>query len=354
MIDCERYWTVLQKMQCKTSTNVLNLVNVYVFNIGSICIHGKEVLRNFYVPSKNTGNNLTVKQMFDISEKLIVGTIRWDFLECDQSTGKILHGNNFLRSMKKKSSVYRMQRFMYFQILCYVLERWIRTQHKNIVWEENLSWFKDSPQYRTLDTSDGEPMEFEWNIFPGFTTHPRSPKVHETNERSITNQRTNYLHVDVQRHHMEIWRQWTGMQCQRHVWSIFAKRCPAGRWSFLGHGSEKKWYSTSIERPRGEWDRVAELMMIKFRESGHPVFRASSPLPRGTLKSKGCGQLSIHFCADGIRLKLIFAQLFLSISSVSTEQFQTCMMNTVPVKQERRDPCWPSNLTHCSRQQTYW
>ena len=34
----------------------------------------------------------------------------------------------------------------------------------NTVWEEQLSWFKDSPQNRTLDTIDGEPMEFEWNI----------------------------------------------------------------------------------------------------------------------------------------------------------------------------------------------
>ena len=39
-------------------------------------------------------------------------------------------------------------------------------------------------------------------------------------------------------------------------------------------------------------------MMIKFGESGHTVFRATSPLSRGTLKSKGDGKLSIHFCAD--------------------------------------------------------
>ena len=42
-----------------------------------------------------------------------------------------------------------------------------------------LSWFKDSPQYRTLDTIDGEPMEFEWNIFPGFTTLQLINKVFE-------------------------------------------------------------------------------------------------------------------------------------------------------------------------------
>ena len=39
-------------------------------------------------------------------------------------------------------------------------------------------------------------------------------------------------------------------------------------------------------------------MMIKFSESGYPVFRATSPLSRGTLKSKGGGKLSTHFCAD--------------------------------------------------------
>ena len=46
-----------------------------------------------------------------------------------------------------------------------------------------------------------------------------------------------------------------------------------------------------------------------------------------------------------IRLKLFFAQLFLLVSSVSTEQSQICVMNTVLVMQERRDPCWQDNLT---------
>ena len=80
----------------------------------------------------------------------------------------------------------------------------------------------------------------------------------------------------------------------------------------------------------------------------------SGPLSRGTLKSKGGGKLSVHLCADGKRLKLFFAQLFLSISSASTEQSRMCVRNTVLVKQVRRDPHWQSNLTYCSRQQTYW
>ena len=57
-------------------------------------------------------------------------------------------------------------------------------------------------------------------------------------------------------------------------------------------------YSISEDSPQGEWDKMAEKMMLEFGESRHPVFRATSPLSRGQLKSKGGGQLSIHYCAD--------------------------------------------------------
>ena len=46
--------------------------------------------------------------------------------------------------------------------------------------------------------------------------------------------------------------------------SLYAKRFGAGQWSFLGLGSEKKWYSISEDSPQEMWDRIAEQMMIKF------------------------------------------------------------------------------------------
>ena len=49
----------------------------------------------------------------------------------------------------------------------------------NTVWEDKLTWFKNSSQYRALNTIDGEPMEFEWNNFPGFTTLQLCNKVQE-------------------------------------------------------------------------------------------------------------------------------------------------------------------------------
>ena len=98
--------------------------------------------------------------------------------------------------------------------------------------------------------------------------------------------------------------------------SLYAKRFGAGQWSFFGPGSEKKWYCTSEDSPQGEWDRVAELMMIKFGEGGHPVFRATSPLSRGVLKSKGGGKLSIHYCADPGTIETVFRTI-ISVNQLS-------------------------------------
>ena len=53
-------------------------------------------------------------------------------------------------------------------VLC--LGKVIQNPTSNTVRERQFDWFKDSPQYRTLDTIDGEPMDVEWNVWPGFTT----------------------------------------------------------------------------------------------------------------------------------------------------------------------------------------
>ena len=80
--------------------------------------------------------------------------------------------------------------------------------------------------------------------------------------------------------------------------SLYAKRFGKGQWSFIGPGSEKKWYSISEDSPQGEWDNMAGRMLLEFADSGCPIFRASSPLSRGRFKSNGHGKLSIHNVAD--------------------------------------------------------
>ena len=160
----------------------------------------------------------------------------------------------------------------------------------NTVWEDKLTWFKSSSQYRDLDTIDCESMEFEWNIFQGFTTLQLCNKIQEFLSKMSEESEEFIGRIIFMSMLNDI--SWgskdTEKECElsAKLVSIHAKRFSPGRWSFLGPGSEKKWYSIHESKPQGEWDRVAELMMIKFSDSGHPVFRPTSPLSRGTLKSK--------------------------------------------------------------------
>ena len=83
----------------------------------------------------------------------------------------------------------------------------------------------------------------------------------------------------------------------------------------LDPGSEKKWYP-SEHSPEGAWDHVAEEMLLKFAESGHPIFRSTTPLSRGKLKSKGEGKVSIHFSADQDTVDTIY-RFILSVNQLS-------------------------------------
>ena len=101
---------------------------------------------------------------------------------------------------------------------------------------------------------------------------------------------------------------------KKYVWQApesskyLQRRFGIGQSSFIGPGSEKKWYSGEKNSPQGAWDHIADEMLLEFAESGHPIFRATTPLSRGILKSKGHGKLSIHFAADDFTIDTIFSQ----------------------------------------------
>ena len=152
-----------------------------------------------YAPLKITGENLTMKQMFDISEKLIVG-------QPDEIYGVNTISLDLVSDEEVISLSYAKVYVFSDSVLCF--GKMNENPQSNTVWERQLDWFKDSSQYRALYTIDGEPMEFEWNIFPRFTTLQLCNKVQEflsKNEQTARRiHRTDHLHVDVQRHLMVI------------------------------------------------------------------------------------------------------------------------------------------------------
>ena len=81
-------------------------------------------------------------------------------------------------------------------------------------------------------------------------------------------------------------------------------------------------------------DKMAEKM-LEFAESGHPVFRATSPLSRGQLKSKGHGKLSIHYCADLETIQTVFRTI-VSVNQLSLHgAVEKCVKNTKSFTIER-------------------
>ena len=154
--------------------------------------------RNNLHSIKNTGNNLTLKPMFDISEKLIVGQSDEIFgvspINLEDSSWKQL---SLVNDEEVISLSHAKVYVLSDSVLC--LGKVNQNPTSNTVWEEKLSWFKSSPQYRTLQLT-----ESRWNssgIFPRIhhvAAHQQCPRVHDQNGRPITIQRTNYLHVDVQ------------------------------------------------------------------------------------------------------------------------------------------------------------
>ena len=174
----------------------------------------------------------------------------------------------------------------------------------------NLQRAKVSTSSRILCCASGGPTEFEWNIFPGFTTLQLCGKINDLLSRlgetpEIFTGRILFMSMF---NDISCDRKGNKEEClgNARVVNVLAKKFGIGHWSFIGPGSEKKWYSGEENSPQGAWDHIADEMLLEFAESGHPIFRATTPLSRGILKSKGHGKLSIHFAADGDTIDTIF------------------------------------------------
>ena len=202
-------------------------------------------------------------------------------------------------------------------MLC--LGRILQHPESNEAWKKRIEWIINEKSYRDYDGIDGEPTEFEWNIYPGFTTLQLCGKINdllsdlgETPE--IFTGRIQFMSMF---NDISCDRKGNKEEClaNTRVVKVLAKRSGVGQWSFIGPGSEKMWYSAE-NSPQGAWDHIADEMLLEFAESGHPTFRATTPMSRGQLKSKGHGKLSIHFTADYPTIETVF-RIIISANQLS-------------------------------------
>ena len=144
-----------------------------VLTTESAVFMGKNYQNNRHSITNTT--DLTLKHMFDISSKLVseqddisgLETIGWE----NHSWRKLsLIGDEKIINLQR-TKVYVFSD----SVLC--LGKIQQNPESNEAWEQRLGWIKSSQSYRNFDRIDGEPTEFEWNIFPGFDTLQLCDKV---------------------------------------------------------------------------------------------------------------------------------------------------------------------------------
>ena len=89
------------------------------------------------------------------------------------------------------------------------------------------------------------------------------------------------------------------------VVSILAKKFGIGQWSFIGPGSEKKWYSMEENSPQGFWIISRTRCCWNSQKADVQFSVQQLHYPVVSSKSKGHGKLSIHHCADQATIETI-------------------------------------------------
>ena len=162
---------------------------------------GKNFMNN--ENSIKNSTDLTLKKMFDISEKLVSEE------EEINTVDKTYWKNHSWKqlSLIGDESVINLQRTKVYvfsdSVLC--LGKVHQHPESNEAWKKRIEWITTEISYRDYDGINVEPTEFEWNIFPGFTTLQLCGKVTDLRSKQIRRStrnfhRKNSIYVDVQRH----------------------------------------------------------------------------------------------------------------------------------------------------------
>ena len=209
--------------------------------------------------------SLTLKQMFDVTAQLVNNQEEINCLD------KILWGkNSWTRlSLIDDEIVINLQRTKVYvfsdSVLC--LGKVLQHPESNEAWKNRVAGIRSEKSYRDYDAINGESTEFEWNISPGFTTLQLCDKINDllSNLGQTPATFTGRILFMSMFNDISCDRKDNKDECLRNAESVkvFARKFGIGQWSFIGPGSEMKWYS-SENSPQGAWDNIAEQMLLEF------------------------------------------------------------------------------------------
>ena len=196
--------------------------------------------------------SLTLKQMFDVTAQIVHNEEEISGLD------KILYQRNSwtqLSSINDSVIINLLSTKVYVfsdSVLC--LGKVLQHPECNQAWKDRVAGIRAEKDYSDFDDIKGESAEFEWNIFPGFTSLQLCDKV--SNLLSSLGQApetfTGRILFMSMFNDISCDRYDNKDECLKNAEFVktFAKRFGIGQWSFIGPGSEKKVVSFREKSPR--------------------------------------------------------------------------------------------------------
>ena len=208
-------------------------------------------------------------------------------------------------------------------MLC--LGKVLQHPESNEAWKNRVAGARAERSYRDYDAINGESTEFEWNIFPGFTTLQLCDKISDLLSYLGQTPETFTGRILFMSMFNDIFcdRYDNKDECLRNanIVKTFAERFGIGQWSFIGTSSEKSGIlPRTVHKEPGTTLRNRCCWNLQKVDILFSVQRLHCP----GVSSKAKGEESCRCTSLQIKTQLIqfIALFFLSISSVSTEQWQ--------------------------------
>ena len=194
-------------------------------------------------------------------------------------------------------------------------------------WKCTIQWYLDNNYFSEFNRIDGQLVEFEWKIFPGLTAVGTVNEIQQMmGEIQCEPENFTGRIISMSMFNDIVWDSKGNDEIRENnskTIDQYARRFPHGHWFFLG-------LETYDHKPDGFWDRTAEKMLLTFEETEHTVFRSTSALERGDLRSKGSGKKSIHFNGS-TKMNELLLQMVLSVNQLSIYGAVAGMIKELPV-----------------------
>ena len=173
-------------------------------------------------------------------------------------------------------------------------------------WRRQMARLRLYSSYQDAVGIDGEAIEFEWNILPGFLSKSILQETQKDLAKKNIQSKQFKDRIIVMSMFSDIVRKKNDENCISNAEEVrnHALKLPKDIGHFWVQGRKTVVWKFLLRSKKGEWDSTTSKMVQRFKETRHLVVKSISALCRGILKQKK-GKNTIHFNGDSTNTELL-------------------------------------------------